>query len=98
MADQRHGLMVSGVIGTKATAPPRGSCYTARMIIDPPGPRYYLEIRASTRANPTGYFYQIWEKLDLPWLVRESEPYPTEGEAWPAGEDELRSFVDGAPV
>ena len=68
------------------------------MIIDPPGPGYYLEIRASTRAKPTGYFYQIWEKLDLPWLVRESEPYATEGEAWRAGEDELRCFVDGAPA
>jgi hypothetical protein len=66
------------------------------MIIDPWGPRYYLKIRVSTRANPKVYFYQILEKLDLPWQVRESDPYATEDEAWRAGEDALRNFREGA--
>jgi hypothetical protein len=65
------------------------------MTIHPLAPRYYLEIRASGRADSKGYFYQIWEKLDLPWLVRESEHCATEGEARRAGEDGLRYFLDG---
>jgi hypothetical protein len=66
------------------------------MIIDQLNPRYYLEVRASTRAEPKRYFYRILENLDLPWSVRDSESYATEGEARRAGEDALRYFLERA--
>ena len=43
------------------------------MIIDPLGPRYHVEVRATTRADPKGYRYEIWEKLDSPWLILASD-------------------------
>jgi hypothetical protein len=66
------------------------------MTIDQLKPRYYLEVRASTRADPKWYSYQILENLDLPWPVRDSQSYATEGEARRAGEDALRYFLEGA--
>jgi hypothetical protein len=66
------------------------------MIIDPSKPRYYLDVRASPHSANLRYFYQILENLDLPWLVRNSQSYATEGEARRAGEDALRYFLEGA--
>jgi hypothetical protein len=64
------------------------------MIIDPSGPRYLLEVKATSRADPKGYRYEIWEKLDLPWLILASGGYSTESEARDIGQAALRRFVD----
>jgi hypothetical protein len=69
-------------------------CYDAGMIIDPVGPRYNLEVKATTRAEPKGYRYEIWEKLDAPWLVLASGRYPTEHEARDIGQAVLRCCID----
>ncbi len=66
------------------------------MIIDPQGPRYHLEVRATTGADPKGYRYEIWEKLDLPWLIKANSRYATELEAPSIGQAALRRFVDDA--
>ena len=65
------------------------------MIIDPSGPRYLLVVKPSARADPIGYRYEIWEKLDLPWLVLTSDRYSTEGEARTVGQAALHCFGDG---
>jgi hypothetical protein len=64
------------------------------MIIDPQGPRYLLKVRATSRPDLKGYRYEIWEKLDLPWLILASGRYSTEDEARTIGQAALRSFVD----
>jgi hypothetical protein len=64
------------------------------MIIDPLKPRYYQAMRVYARANRKAYFYQIWQSLDLPWLVRDSGPYATESDARQAGDGALRDFLD----
>ena len=64
------------------------------MIIDPLKPRYYLGLRVYASANRKAYFYQIWQNLDLPWLVRDSVPYATESDARQAGYRVLRDFLD----
>ncbi|HEY2131877.1 MAG TPA: hypothetical protein VGH36_02710 [Acetobacteraceae bacterium] len=64
------------------------------MIIDPLGPRYHLQVKATTRADPTGFRYEIWEKLDAPWLILASGRYATEQEAWDGGRAALRRIVD----
>ena len=46
------------------------------MDIDPLAPRYHLEIKATTRADPKRYRYEIWEKLDAPWLILTRGRYP----------------------
>jgi hypothetical protein len=74
------------------------SCYDMGMIIDPVGPRYRLEVKATTRAEPKGYRYEIWEKLDSPWLVLASGRYSTEHEARNIGQAALRCFVDETPT
>ena len=68
------------------------------MIIDPSGPRYLLVVKASARADATGYRYEIWEKLDLPWLILASDRYSTEGEASNVGQAALRCFGDGMTI
>jgi hypothetical protein len=71
------------------------------MSADQPAPRYYLQFRANARRNRedhTLYFYQIWERLEFPWLVRESDAYATELEARQAGENELRHFFGRTSV
>jgi hypothetical protein len=72
------------------------NCYKAGMIIDPLGPRYHLEVKATTRADPKGYRYEIWEKLDSPWLIFASDLYPSEDEARNIGQAALRCLVDEA--
>jgi hypothetical protein len=64
------------------------------MIIDPLGPRYHLDVKAMTPADPTGYRFQIWEKLDSPWLILASGRYSTEDEARDSGQAALRRLVD----
>jgi hypothetical protein len=64
------------------------------MIIDPQGPRYHLEVKVTTRADPKGYCYEIWEKLDSPWLILASGRYSTEVEARELGRAALRRLVD----
>jgi hypothetical protein len=76
----------------------KDNCYGVDMSIDPLAPRYYLEVRASTRADPRRHFYRIWENLNHPWQVRESGAYATECEARQAGEDELRHLIDRPTV
>ena len=66
------------------------------MIIDPLGPRYHVEVRATTRADRKGYRYEIWEKLDSPWLILASDWYPSEGEARHIGQAVLRCLIDEA--
>ena len=66
------------------------------MNIDPLAPRYHLEIKATTRADPKRYRYEIWEKLDAPWLILTRGRYATEGEARDKGQADLRRFVDEA--
>ena len=64
------------------------------MIIDPLGPRYLLVVKATARVDPKGYRYEIWEKLDLPWLILASGRYSTEGEARDIGQAALRCLAD----
>jgi hypothetical protein len=64
------------------------------MIIDPLGPRYFLVVKAAARADPKDYRYEIWEKLDLPWLISTSGRYSTEREARDVGHAALRCLAD----
>jgi hypothetical protein len=72
----------------------KDNCYIGAMSLDPATPRDYLEVRATTRADPKRHFYRIWENLSHSWQVRESGAYATEREARQAAEDELRHFLD----
>ena len=66
------------------------------MEIDPLAPRYHLEVKATTRVDPKRYRYEIWERLDAPWLIVTRGRYATEGEARDIGQADLRRFVDEA--
>ena len=68
-------------------------CYDVGMSAGLPGSGYLLEIKAMPTAGLEGWRYEIWEKLDLPWLIRSSGRYSKEAEAKEAGQAALRSLV-----